>query len=79
MDGAEHSGMLNGVMAVVQIACNSARRFGAIAVGEAGREHRSDPVAERRSDRLADRLADAAQINAHLLRHASVSDTQAVV
>jgi hypothetical protein len=79
MDGAEHSGILKGVMAVVQIACNSARRFGAITVGDAGRKHRSDPVAERRSDRRETASTMTAQIDAQLLRHAPVSDTQAVV
>jgi MOSC domain-containing protein YiiM len=73
--------MLKGVMAVVQIAMQQRSQIPVlIAVGKAGREPRSDPVAEWPSDRLADRRhhggADQRTI---ALPRAPFSDTQAVV
>ena len=55
IDGAEHSGIMKGVMAVAQIDSQGRPHVLGVIVPEVGCDHRSDLAAECRSDRYADR------------------------
>ena len=80
IDGAEHSGMIKRVMAVVQIGTHDRQHFPRRDGARSGCDHRSELAAKCRSDRDEDRDQQAAQIPAyHHCATLTVSDARAVV
>jgi hypothetical protein len=80
IDGAEHSGMMQGVTAVVQIDSQKSAARPAMAMPGVDRDHRSDLATECHSDRHPDHRqyhgADPLTITAP---RSPLSDAQAVV